>query len=69
MYIAYYKSVNSSKEFYSEKRDKLDFPTQVLVSNERYTLNSTYVASSKTMYEKIKARAQELNIPFGVEIK
>lgn len=69
MYIAHYKSVNSSKEFYTQKRQNLDFPTQVQMNNERYMLNATYIVSAKTMYEKIKARAEELNVPFGIEIK
>ncbi len=69
MYIAYYKSVNSSKEFYTQKRENLDFPTQVQMNNERFMLSSTYIVSAKTMYEKIKIRAEELDIPFDVEIK
>jgi len=69
MYIAHYKSVNSSKEFYAQKREKLDFPTQVQMNNERFMLNATYIASAKTMYDRIEARAKELNIPFNVEIK
>ncbi|MFN9111768.1 MAG: hypothetical protein ACK5XN_17020 [Bacteroidota bacterium] len=69
MYIAHYKSVNSSKEFYAQKREKLDFPTQVQMNNERYMLHSTYIAAAKTMQERIESRAKELGIPFNVEIK
>lgn len=41
MFIGHYKSVNSPKEFYSQKRDTLDFPTQVELLGERYLLGST----------------------------
>ena len=48
MFIGHYKSVNSPKEFYSEKRKTLDFPMQVELLGERYLLNSTIqIATSK----------------------
>lgn len=69
MYIAHYKSVNSSKEFYTQQRESLDFPAQVQLSNERYTLYTTYIVSGHTAHQKIKDRAKELNIPFDIEIQ
>lgn len=69
MYIAHYKSVNSSKEFYSKTKDNLNFPTQVEMGGERYMLNATYVASAPSIQKRIEDRAKQLNIPYDVEIK
>jgi hypothetical protein len=68
MYVAHYKSVNSSKEFYSEKRETLNFPTQVQVGQDRYLLQSTYAVPSNSIYKRIIERAEELGIPKDVPI-
>ena len=46
MFIAHYKAVDKAKEFYSNRRSKLDFPTQVEYKNDKYLLSSTYIVSS-----------------------
>ena len=48
MFIGYYKSVTSSKEFYSEKRKDLNFPIQVEYKGDRYLLNKTIQVSSNS---------------------
>jgi hypothetical protein len=68
MYIAHYKSVNQSKEFYSKPRNSLDFPTQVEMNSERYLLQSTYTVPSNAVYERILKRADELGIQKDVSI-
>jgi len=66
MFIAHYKSVNSPKEFYSEKRNSLDFPTQVELLSERYLLASTIqIATSKQeegLYEVAKKNDIKTNV-------
>ena len=52
MFIGYYKSVNSSKEFYSIKREDLNFPMQVEYKGDRY----------------LKETASKLGIECDVEI-
>jgi hypothetical protein len=47
MFIGYYKSVASSKEFYSSKRSDLNFPIQVEYEGDRYLLNKTIQVSSE----------------------
>lgn len=68
MYIAHYKSVTQAKEFYSEIRKTLDFPTQVEVSNERFLLYSTYTVPSSSVHKRILERADELGIEKNVKI-
>lgn len=68
MYIGYYKAVNKAKEFYSEKRKNLDFPTQVEYMGEKYLLVSTHMATSKSQEDNIKKRAVKLDIPYSVKI-
>jgi len=69
MYIGHYKSVSSdSKEFYSSKREELDFPVQVEYKGERYSLATTYIASTKSQQQRIKNRAKQLGISFGVKV-
>ena len=46
MFIGYYKSVSSSKEFYSAKREDLNFPMQVEYKGDRYLLNKTIQVSN-----------------------
>lgn len=68
MYIGHYKAVSSTKEFYSNVRNSLDFPTQVEFKKERYLLVNTYVASTKTQKDNIFKRADELGIPKDVPV-
>jgi len=67
MFIGYYKSVNSSNEFYSEIKKDLNFPTQVEYKGIRYLLNKTIQVSSTTE-KKVIETAQRLGIEFNVKI-
>ncbi len=68
MFIGHYKNVNKVDEFYSEKREGLNFPSQVEYKGNRYLLVNTYFASSKSQEDNIKNRAKELNILVDVKI-
>jgi len=67
MFIGYYKSVNSSNEFYSEKKQDLNFPTQVEYKGIRYLLNKTIQVSSTTE-KKVIETAKRLGVEFNVKI-
>ena len=41
MFIAHYKSVNTSEEFYSTEKKDLNFPTQVEYKGSNYLLTKT----------------------------
>lgn len=69
MYIAHYKSVSSTSEFFSSKRKDLDFPVQVEYKGERYLLFATHIAATKNQELNIKNRSKELGIPFGIKLK
>jgi hypothetical protein len=68
MFIGHYRAVDKAKEFYSNKRQKLDFPTQVEYKKERYLLVSTYTVSGGSQENNIKNRAIELDIPYDIEL-
>lgn len=68
MYIAHYKSVNSTNEFYTEGRDTLDYPTQVKRDTERYSLDTTYLVSGKSQLKSFINTIQSLNIELGVDL-
>jgi len=68
MYIAHYKSVQTKEEFYSEKREDLNFPMQVELSGQRFLLNSTYIASSPSQEENVVKVAKKYNIKYNVKI-
>lgn len=68
MFIAHYKAVDKAKEFYSNRRNKLDFPTQVEYKNDKYLLASTYIVSSDGQEKMIKDMAIKLNIDYNVKL-
>jgi hypothetical protein len=68
MYVGHYKSVSQGKEFFSKKRNTLDFPTQVEFNQQRYLLFTTYAVPSNSIYKRLIDRANELNIDSDVEI-
>lgn len=68
MYIAHYKSVLTSEEFYSKKRESLDFPSQVELKGQRYLLKATYFASSPTQEKNILETAKRYGIRSNVEV-
>jgi len=68
MFIGHYKSVNSPKEFYSEKRNSLDFPTQVEFMGERYLLNSTIQIATSKQQKGLYEVAKKNNINTDVKV-
>lgn len=69
MFIGYYKSVVSSNEFYSEKRDSLDFPMQVELDSERYLLLKSIQISSLSQEKNIINTAKKYGIQYDVRIE
>lgn len=67
MFIGYYKSVNSSEEFYSKKKEDLNFPTQVEYKGIRYLLTKTIQISPSTE-KNIILMAKKYGIDFDVAI-
>lgn len=68
MYIAHYKSVSSTAEFYSSVRDTLDYPTQIEYKKERYTLNSTFIINGQTQLNNFRKRIKSLNIEIDINV-
>lgn len=68
MYIGHYKAVNSINEFFSEKREELDFPTQVLYKKESYYLFATHIVSTVSQQKNLTSRAKRLNIKTNIKI-
>jgi len=67
MFIGYYKSVSSSKEFYSKKREDLNFPMQVEYKGDRYLLNKTIQVSSRNE-KNLQQTAEKFGIEYDVRI-
>ena len=67
MFIGYYKSVNSSKEFYSESKEDLIFPMQIEYKGERYLLSKT-IQVTPTTEKKIKQTAEKHGIDYDIRI-
>lgn len=65
-YIGHYKSVESPEEFFSEKRETLNFPTQVTYKSKRYLLFTTLLISTTgqelSVIETAKSRSIEYNV-------
>lgn len=68
MYIALYKSVSSPEELYSERRDALDFPTQIEYDKKRYLLTTTFHAYSESTYRNIVNQAKKSNSPYDIKL-
>ena len=68
MFIGHYKSVNSAYEFYSEARDSLQFPTQVVYKGERYLFTKSINIPSLSHKESFIKIAQSRGVEFNVEI-
>jgi len=69
MFIGYYKSVNTSKEFYSQTKEDLNFPIQVEYQGDRYLLSKTIQVSSRTQENNIKKTAKSYGIQYDVRIE
>lgn len=67
MFIGYYKSVSSAKEFYSEKKDDLNFPMQIEYQGDRYLLSKTIQVTPKSEKNLIDA-AKRYGIDYDVRI-
>lgn len=68
MFIGHYKSVSSPEEFFSQKRDKLDFPTQVELNKKKYLLHTTYQVNSESRYKRLVEMAKKNNILYDVKV-
>jgi hypothetical protein len=68
MFIGFYKGVQSSREFYSEERNDLNFPTQVSLDGERYLLNKTIQISSQSQYDRLITSATGFGVRTKVKI-
>lgn len=68
-FVAHYKSVNSNNEFYSKKRESLDFPTQIEFKKERYLLQQVHQVSSLSQELNLKKRLSELKIAHDVDVE
>ena len=68
MFIGYYKSVGSSKEFYSSKRNDLNFPIQVEYEGDRYLLNKTIQVSSESQEKNIINTAKKYGLKYDIRI-
>jgi len=68
MFVGHYKCVNSPKEFYSEKRNTLDFPMQVELEGERYLLSSSIQISNSKQYRGLKQTAEKNNVKYDVKL-
>jgi hypothetical protein len=69
MFIGYYKSVNSSKEFYSKKRSNLNFPIQIEYNSDRYLLNKTIQVFSDSQEKNLIDTARRYGIEYNIEIQ
>lgn len=67
MFIGYYKSVNSSKEFYSLKKEDLNFPMQVEYKGDRYLLGKT-IQVTPSGEKNLKETAKKYGIEYDVKI-
>lgn len=69
MFIGYYKSISSPEEFYSDRRNSLDFPTQVELNKKKYSLTHTYQVETESSYIKLVDSAKRNNIPYDIKVK
>jgi hypothetical protein len=67
MFIAHYKSVNTSEEFYSTEKKDLNFPTQVEYKGSNYLLTKTIQISSSLKKNLIEV-AKRFNIDYDVKV-
>ena len=67
MFIAHYKSVNTSEEFYSTEKKDLNFPTQVEYKGNNYLLTKTIQISSSLKKNLIEV-AKRFNIDYDVKV-
>jgi hypothetical protein len=68
MFIAHYKNTKSSKEFYSDTKEDLNFPTQVVYKGERYLLYRTIQVSSSSQFERILSSTKDQGVECNVKI-
>lgn len=69
MFVGHYKCVSSPEEFFSEKRDTLDFPTQVEINKKRYMLARTYHIASDSKYNDLVDMAEKNSIQYGIKLQ
>jgi hypothetical protein len=67
-FIALYKCVSSPEEFYSEVRNTIDYPAQVMHRSKNYILVSTMILSSSKQEKRLISSAKEKNIDCYVKL-
>jgi len=67
-FIALYKCVSTPEEFYSEIKNTIDYPTQVMYKSKNYTLVSTIIITSSKQEKRLIESAQERNIDCYVKL-
>lgn len=68
MYVAHYKSVGTSDEFYSESRKTLDFPSQVELNSLRYYLFRTLHVDTPSKIKSFKEMVDNHGIRSGIKV-
>jgi hypothetical protein len=68
VYIAHYKSVNTSDEFYSENRSTLDFPSQVELNSLRYYLYRTLQVDTPSKMKNFKDMVTNHGVRSGINV-
>lgn len=68
MFIGHYKGVSNGKEFYSESRDDLNFPMQVVYQKDRYLLNKTIQVTSQAQMKRVRKMSKDMHIEYDVKI-
>lgn len=68
MFIGHYKAVNKTSEFYSEPREDLQFPTQVVYDGNRYLLSRTVQLASKATEKRFYSSLKDSGITSNVKI-
>lgn len=68
MYIAHYKSVLTSEEFYSENRSTLDFPSQVELDSQRYFLFRTLQVDTPSKNKRFTEMVENHGIRHGIKV-
>lgn len=67
-FLAHYKSVSGSYEFYSSVQDSIQFPIQVSYKGETFYLERTYQVPSANFHSNIIKAAENYGIEYDVDI-
>jgi hypothetical protein len=67
-FVAHYKSVSGSYEFYSSVQDSIQFPIQVSYKSETFYLEKTYQVPSVSFHSNIIKAAENHGIEYNVDV-